>query len=465
MSNAEVFDAVIMGSGKAGSTLALALSKSGRRTALVEREHVGGSCINVACIPSKSLLASARAAHLARNAASYGVETADVRVNMAEVRRRKQQIIEDLRCHTLHRLAEEPNLELLLGEARFTAAKTVEVALKSGGRRTLTAGEIFINTGALPLAPPVPGMAEAPQLDSTAIMELDELPEHLLIIGGSYVGLEFAQMFRRYGSRVTVVERTSQVFPREDEDVTSAIAELIRGEGIELHLQAEVTAAETTAGGRPCLHVRTSGGEQVLTGSHLLVAVGRAPNTESLNLSAAGVVADARGFIPVDERLQTNVPGIYALGDVNGGLQFTHVSLDDYRVVRDNLLGGRHISSEGRLVPYTVFIDPELARVGMSEREARGQGRNIRVARLPMRRVPRACTEGQTIGFMKAVIDASSEQILGAAILGAHAGELIAVVQMAMLGRMPYTVLRDGIFAHPTLVEGLSQMFQEFDSG
>ncbi len=335
--------------------------------------------------------------------------------------------------------------------------------MPDGTTQSLTAGKIFIDTGGRPSTPNVDGLDGVPHLDSTSIMELDQLPEHLLVMGGGYIGLEFGQMFRRYGSRVTIVHRGERVLGREDPDVADAIAGILREDGITLLLNSEATRADL-ADGVIRLTVRTPEGEQTLTGSHLLVAVGRTPNTEPLNLPAAGVETDDRGFIKVNERLETSAPGIYALGDVNGGPQFTHISYDDFRIIRTNLIDGGAAVTSKRLVPYTVFIDPQLGRVGLTETEARSRGLNIRVATLPMASVARAIEMSETRGFIKAVVDADTSKILGCAVLGVEGGELMAMFQIAMMGATPYTVLKEAIFAHPTMAESLNNLFTSMDA-
>jgi pyruvate/2-oxoglutarate dehydrogenase complex dihydrolipoamide dehydrogenase (E3) component len=466
MTTRERYDAIVIGAGQAAVPLSTALARSGWRTALIEREHVGGTCVNEGCTPTKAMVASARVAYLARRAADYGVHTGPVSVNMAKVRQRKRDIVDSFRNGSQRRIENTEGLDLLMGEASFVGPKSVEVCLNSGEIHHLTADKIFINTGARPRKPSLPGLDSVPYLDSTSIMELDEVSEHLLVLGGGYVGLEFGQMFRRFGSQVTIVQRRGQLLTHEDPDVAEEVANILREDGIEDLLDTHalrVRQAPDEGGGRIQLTVRTGEGERTLTGSHLLVAVGRVPNTDRLNLAAAGVQTDERGFIQVNERLETNVPGIYALGDVKGGPAFTHISYDDFRIIRSNLLEGGEATTAGRLVPYTVFIDPQLGRVGLSEREARAQGRNIRVAKMPMSYVSRALEVDEPRGFMKAVVDADSGQILGAAVLGIEGGEIMGVLQMAMMGQVPYTVLRDAVFAHPTLAESLNNLFMALD--
>ncbi|HKW22750.1 MAG TPA: mercuric reductase [Ktedonobacterales bacterium] len=458
----EQYDCLILGSGQAGSPLATALAQAGRKTAIIERVHVGGTCINEGCTPTKTMVASARVAYLARRAGDYGVGVGDVTVDMKRVRQRKREIVDSFRGGSERRLENKPNLDLIYGEARFTGPKAVQIMLPSGEKRELTAETIFINTGERPADPDVPGLDPARTLNSTSIMELDAVPSHLLVIGGGYVGLEFAQMFRRFGSQVTIIQRGKQLLVREDSDVADAVARILAEDGIEILLNSSPTSA-TSTDDAVTLHVKTPDGERDLTGSHVLAAAGRVPNTDALNLAAAGVATNERGYIQVNERLETSAPGIYALGDVKGPPAFTHISYDDFRIIRANLLEGGSATTTDRMVPCTVFIDPQFGRVGLSEEEARNQGRNIRVAKMPMSWVARADEVDETRGFMKAVVDAETRQILGCAILGIEGGELMAMVEIAMMGHLPYTVLRDAIFAHPTLAESLNNLFTTLD--
>ena len=463
MPESERYDAIVIGSGQGGTPLARALAKAGWKTAIIEREYIGGTCINVGCTPTKTMFNSARVAYLARRAADYGVHTDAVTVNMGEVRARKQRVVESFRDGGLRAIEKTPGLDLFKGEARFTGPNSIEVRISDGEKRLLTAGKIFINTGGRPSTPEVEGLASIPYLDSSSIMELDQLPEHLLVMGGGYIGLEFGQMFRRYGTQVTIVHRGDRLLMREDPDVTDEIARICREDGITLLFNSEVERAERT-GGLIRLTARTPHSEQTLTGSHLLVAVGRTPNTERLNLQTAGIETDERGFIKVNARLETNVPGVYALGDVNGGPQFTHISYDDFRIIRTNLIEGGEASTTDRLVPYTVFIDPQLGRVGLSESEARNRDLKVRVAKLPMTSVARAIEMSETRGFMKAVVDADTNHILGCAVFGVEGGELMAMFEIAMMGRVPYTRLKEAIFAHPTLAESLNNLFMAMDA-
>ena len=454
------YDAIIIGSGQAGNPLATTLANAGWQTAIIERGYIGGTCINYGCTPTKTMFNSARVAYLARRAADFGVYHGEVTVDMREVRERKQRVVDEFRDSGLKGILRTKNLELITGNAKFTGPHELEVQLTDGGARSLIAEKIFINTGGRPAMPALAGLDSVPTLDSTSIMELDELPEHLLVLGGGYIGLEFGQMFRRFGSRVTIIQRVAQLLGREDQDVADAVLQVMLEDGIEVLLNAEAVCVEKD-GAQINLRVRTADGEQNLSGTHLLVAVGRKPNTEDLNLPAAGIDVDQQGNVRVNHQLETNVAGVYALGDVKGGPQFTHISYDDFRIVRTNLLAGGQATTAGRFVPYTVFIDPQLGRIGMSETEAKGL--NVRVARLPMTQVARATEMSETRGFMKAIVDADTNQILGAAVLGVEGGELMAMFEIAMMGKLPYTVLKDAIFSHPTLAESLNNLFMALD--
>ncbi len=463
MSSTDRYDAIVIGAGQAGVPLAVCLvMEKGMKTALVEQEHVGGTCVNVGCTPTKTMVASARVAYLAGRAGDYGIRTGPVSVDLSRIRQRKRDIVNSWREGSRQRLERIEGLSLMMGEASFADAHSVDVRLTNGGTHRLSADMLFINTGARPAKPPVRGLDSVPALDSTSVMELDAVPEHLLIIGGGYIGLEFGQMFRRFGSAVTIIQRHAQLLPQEDADVAEEVAKILREDGIEVLLDTEALGVEQDAKSRIRLTVRTPAGERTLVGSHLLVAAGRVPNTDRLNLTAAGVQTDTRGFIQVNERLETNVPGIYALGDVKGGPAFTHISYDDFRIIRTNLVrGGRggHTRTTGRSVPYTIFIDPQLGGVGLTEREARARGYNVRVAKLPMSHVARAIEVDETRGFMKAVVDAETDQILGCAILGIEGGEVMGILQVAMRGKVPYTTIQDDIFSHPTLSEALNNLF------
>ncbi len=464
MTTTQHYDAIVIGSGQAGKPLCTALAEAGMRTAIIERKDVGGTCINVGCTPTKTMVASGRVAYLARRGADYGVHTGDIRIDMERVRQRKRDIVKSFRDAGQARIEQTANVDLIFGEASFTDASSLLIRLKDGGQRALTADKIFINAGARPSVPALDGLKTVPFLDSTSIMELDAVPEHLLVLGGGYVGLEFGQMFRRFGSRVTIVQSGGQLLNREDPDIAEEVAEILKQDGVEVLLNATANRV-SQSDGIIRLEVQQQGGSATLAGSHLLVATGRVPNSDTLNLAAAGVQKDDHGFIQVNGRLETTAKGIYALGDIKGGPAFTHISYDDFRIIRTNLIEKGSATTDGRLVPYTVFIDPQLGRVGMTETEARAQKRNIRVAKLPMTSVARALEVDESRGFMKAIVDAETNQILGAAMLGIEGGETMSALEIAMMGKLPYTALRDGVFAHPTLAESLNNLFTAMDSG
>ena len=451
------FDLIVIGAGQAGGPLASAAAAAGKRVALIERKHVGGTCVNDGCTPTKTMVASAKVAYLARRAADFGVETGPVSVAMARVRERKNEVVASFRSSSQKSYEQAENLELIWGEASFTGNKTVSVALNSGGERSLSAETIAINVGDRPNLPPLEGLQDAPFLTSTSVMELNEVPEHLVILGGGYIGLEFAQMFRRFGSEVTIVQRGEQLLPREDKDVADTVADILREDGVTVLLGA--TTEKVSAEHGVTLTLKDG---KTVSGSHLLVATGRTPNSNFLNLEATAIETDESGHIKVNDKLQTSVPGVYALGDVKGGPAFTHISYDDFRIVKADWLGGKEETIQGRPVPYTVFIDPQLGRVGLSEKGAKAQGKDFVVAKLPMKSVARAIETSQTRGFMKALVDPDG-QILGAAILGLEGGEVMSVLQVAMMGGLSYTALRDSPFAHPTLSESLNNLFMTLE--
>ncbi len=458
------YDVIVIGTSQGGRLLPIAFAKAGRKVALIERDHVGGTCVNVGCTPAKTMVASARVAYLARRGVDYGVHTGPISVDLQAIRQRKQGIVEGARSAFESLIKATQGLDLLMGEAHFIAPKTLEVHLKDGETREITAPLIFIDTGARPEPLTIKGIESVSVLNSTTIMELDTLPEHLFIIGSGYIGLEFGQMFRRFGSQVTLIQHNLRLLMSEDEDVSDDIVKILREAGITVLTATTPQQVEQLSDGRIRLTVRTPQGEQQLTGSHLLAAVDRVPNTEDLTPEAAGIQLDKEGYIQVNGQLETNVPGIYALGDVKGGTALTHIAYDDFRILRTNLLEHGNASTQDRIVPYTIFIDPQLGRVGMSENEARKPGRNICVAKLPMNAVPRALEIGETRGFMKAVVDADTQHILGCAMLCVEGGEIMTIMQVAMMGKLPYTALKEGTFTHPTLAEGLKTLFVTLDS-
>jgi pyruvate/2-oxoglutarate dehydrogenase complex dihydrolipoamide dehydrogenase (E3) component len=459
MSQPERYQDIVLGSGAGGKLLAWHLARSGRRVAVIERRWIGGSCPNIACMPSKNEIWSAKVADLVRHAAEFGISTGPTSLDMAKVRQRKRAMVENSVANHLNAYRQS-GAELILGDGRFVAPKTVEVRLRDGGTRSLAGERLFLNVGTRATIPPVPGLADAQPLTHIEALELDRLPAHLVVLGGGYVGLEMAQAYRRFGSRVTVLEHGPRLAGREDPDVADALGRLFGDEGIDICLSTEALHVEGRSGECVRLRMRTPQGARPIEGSDILVATGRTPNTSGIGMEVAGVRLDARGIIQVNERLEASVPGVWAIGECAGSPQFTHVSEDDFRVIRDNLAGGNRTTRD-RLVPFCLFTDPPLARVGLSETEARQQGAAVRIARLPMGAVLRAQTTGETRGFMKALIDGRTDRVLGFTMFGPEAGEVMAVVQTAMLSGAPYTSLRDAILAHPTMAEGLGPLFSE----
>ncbi len=455
MAQLEKFEVVVMGSGFAGKWVAWELAAAGHRTAAIERRYIGGSCPNINCLPSKNEIASAKVADVVRHAAAFGTEVTGARINMPNVLARKRRMVEaEVAFH--RRRYYDTGSELIVVDARFVGPKTVEVKVNDGSPRLLSADRVFINVGTRPSLPAIPGLADW-AMTNIELLELDRVPEHMIVLGGGYVGLEFAQAYRRFGSRITVVERGPHLLSHEDPDVADAMLRLLTDEGVEVLLGTETLQIDGRKGDLRVV-VRTHAGERRIAASDLLAALGRTPNTSGIGLEAAGVDVDARGYIVVNDRLETSAPGVWALGECAGSPQFTHVSFDDFRVVRDNLVG-KSRSTRDRLIPFCIFTDPELARVGLNETQARARGILVRVATLPMSNVVRTETTDETRGFMKVLVHGHRDDILGFTMLGADAAEVVAVVQTAMLAGLPYTTLREAIFAHPTMAEGLNQLF------
>jgi len=459
----ERYEVLVLGSGVGGKLLSWHLAGAGHRTAVVERRYIGGSCPNINCLPSKNEIWSAKVADLVHHAKAYGIVLGSTAIDMARVRQRKREMVDELIAIHLENYRKS-GVELIMGAARFVGPKTLEVRLNEGGTRTVSGDRVFLNVGTHPMMPPIPGLADARPLTNIELLELDRLPEHLVVLGGGYVGLEFAQAYRRFGSRVTVIAHGEQVLDREDPDIATELERILRGEGIDILLAADVVHVEGRSGESVRLRVRAAGGEQTIAGSDILVATGRVPNTAGIGLDVAGVELDPRGYIKVNDRLETTAPDVWGIGEGAGSPQFTHVSEDDFRIIRDNLAGGRR-NTRDRLIPYCLFTDPPLASVGLSERQARERGIAVRVATLPTSAVLRSHTTGENAGFMKVLVESRGERILGFSMIGPDAGEVMAAVQVAILGGFPYTLFHRAILAHPTMAEGLSSLFAGVPAG
>jgi pyruvate/2-oxoglutarate dehydrogenase complex dihydrolipoamide dehydrogenase (E3) component len=456
MPEAERYDALVIGSGEAGKHIAWTTAQMGHRTAVIERKLIGGSCPNIACLPSKNIVHSAKVASFARRAAEFGLELGSFAINMAGVQRRKRKMVEaEIQGHL--NLYKASGAELIMGSARFMAPRTVEVSLNSGGTRVIAGDRVFLNVGSRAAIPDVPGVAASKPMTHIELLDLDRLPHHLIVIGGGYVGLELSQAMRRFGSRVTLIERGPEIASQEDDDVSAELLQLFRDEGIEVLLGTEVVRVEGLSGQKVRVDVTGANGERVIEGTDILVAVGRVPNAQGIGLDKTGVELDERGYIKVNERLETTAPRVWAVGDCAGSPQFTHVAFDDFRVIRDNLNGGNR-TTLNRLIPYCIFTDPELARVGWNESQAKSYGAEYRVVKIPMAAVFRAETLSEPRGFLKMLIDKNTDRILGITVLGVEASEPMATVQTAMLAGLPYTALRDAIFTHPTAAEGLVRL-------
>jgi pyruvate/2-oxoglutarate dehydrogenase complex dihydrolipoamide dehydrogenase (E3) component len=462
MSAIDRYDLAVVGSGEAGKYLAWTLSKAGHRAALVERGMVGGSCPNVACLPSKNIIHSAKVASLAQRGTEFGLEIDSMSTNMAGVQRRKRTMVDALVKVHLDRY-EASGVDLIMGQGRLLARNTIAISLNAGGERVITADRVVLSLGTRATYPDLPGLVTASPLTHVEALDLERVPAHLVVIGGGYVGLELAQAIRRFGSRVTVIQRGPQLASREDSDVGAALLDLFRNEGIQVLLNATVSGVEGRSGEQVRVNVEDAEGARAIEASDLLIAAGRTPNTQGIGLAEAGIELDRRGYIVVNERLETTAAGVWAVGDCAGSPHFTHAAYDDFRIVRDNLTGG-HRTTHERLVPFCMFTDPELARVGLNEREARRQGVSYRLAQLPMAAVLRTRTLSEPRGFVKMLIDDASDRILGFSAFGAEASELMATVQTAMLGHLPFTVLRDALFTHPTAAEGLTVLLADVAS-
>src|SRR5271166_3551871 len=462
MAYAEKYEVLVLGSGEAGKWTAWTMAGEGHRTAMVERKWLGGSCPNIACLPSKNVIYSARVPSLARRGAEFGLEMDQLRIKMPGVQQRKRKMVEAEHQFHAKRTA-DAGIELIMGEGRFVAPRTIEIALNDGGTRRIVGERVFLDLGSHSTMPNVPGLAASNPMTHIEALDLDRLPRHLIVIGGGYIGLELAQAARRFGSEVTVIERGAQLADREDPDVGAALLDLFHDEGIEVLLGSQVSQVEGHSGKEIRVCAKTSPGERIVEGSDLLVSIGRTPNTQGIGLEQAGIELDGRGYIKVNDRLETTTFNVWAMGDCAGSPQFTHVAYHDFRVVRDNLKGGNRTTKD-RIVPFCMFTDPELARVGRNETEAKRDHLEYRVAKLPMANVLRTHTIAEPRGFMKMLIGKDSNQIVGFTAFGIEASELMAAVQTAMVGRLPYTVLRDAIFAHPTMSEGLVYLLGQVES-
>jgi pyruvate/2-oxoglutarate dehydrogenase complex dihydrolipoamide dehydrogenase (E3) component len=453
----EEFDLVILGGGTGSTVAAWTFAGAGKSVAVIDRKYIGGSCPNIACLPSKNIVHSAKVASYFRRSSEFGIACDRYTINMSGVRERKRKMVSGLNEMYLENYR-KTGAQFICGTGRFIAPRTLEVALSDGTTRQLRGTNVIVSTGTRATLGTIPGLAEAQPLTHVEALELDEIPQHLLVIGGGYVGIELSQAVRRFGSKVSVIDRNERLMSREDDDVCEALRGLLNDEGIDTFLNAQLKRIVGKSGDSVSVILEQNGAEKTLQGTHVLVATGRAPNTEGLGLEVAGVELTDRGYIKVNDRLQTTAPGVWAIGEVAGSPQFTHISIDDFRVVHDNLNGLDH-STKGRQVPYCLFTDPELARVGLNEREAQAQGIRYRMFKVPMEAVLRAHTLSEMRGFLKALVEADGDRILGFTAFGVGAGETMAAVQIAMIAGLPYTALRDAVLTHPTLVEGLIPLF------
>jgi pyruvate/2-oxoglutarate dehydrogenase complex dihydrolipoamide dehydrogenase (E3) component len=459
----EIYDAIVIGSGQAGGPLAKKLALAGKKTALIERRYVGGTCVNDGCTPTKTWVASAKAAYMATKSRDLGIDIKSFKVNMPQIQKRKNDVVSLFRNGSQKGLEAAKGLSLLFGEATFTGPKTILVKLNDGGSIEMKADLIFMNTGCRTVIPQIDGLSDIDYLTSTTILDLVKVPEHLLVLGGNYIGLEFGQMFRRFGSKVTVLEKGPRIVAREDEDISTELTHILEDEKIKILTDSQALKFKKTGKGNISATIKTGGKEHKIKCSHVLIAIGRAPNTDMLDLEKTGVKTDDRGFIEVNDKLETNIQGIYALGDVKGGPAFTHISYNDFTIVYRNIVKGENLNTKDRPAPYCMFTDPQLGRVGLDETEAKKQGLKVKIAKLPMAHVARAIETGDTRGFMKAVVDAKTKKILGATVLGQDGGEIMTVLQMAMEGGITYDRIRYCVFAHPLYSESLNNLFMTIE--
>lgn len=455
------YDAIIIGAGQAGIPLAKKLAEAGKKTAILEKRTVGGTCINDGCTPTKTMIASARAAFQARKAEELGIEIPKIKVNLHRIVKRKNEIVKSFRASSQEGLENTDGLSLIFGTAQFTSEKELTVSLNNGEEEQLSADWIFINTGTQTNIPDIEGLKSINYLTSTTILDLEEIPEHLLILGGNYIGLEFGQMYSRFGSKVTILEKSDRLLAKEDEDIAKEVSDFLAAEEIGILTNTKAQKFELDEQGAIIATIIINGETKEIHASHVLVAVGRSPQTQQLGLEQANIKTNEEGYVMVNNKLETNIPGVYALGDVNGGPAFTHIAYNDYTIVYRNLLNAEACNTDERQVPYCMFTDPQLGRIGLSEQEARASGLNIKVAKLPMAQVARGIETGETNGMMKAIVDADTKQILGASILAADGGEIVAVLQLAIKGGLSYEDIRFGVFAHPTYAESLNNLFMK----
>ncbi|PWS29459.1 dihydrolipoyl dehydrogenase [Pedobacter yonginense] len=457
------FDAIIIGSGQAGVPLAKKLAQAGKKTAIIEKNNIGGTCINVGCTPTKAMVACARAVYQARKANELGVEIGQIKVNLKKIKGRKDEIVNSFRNGAQKGLETTKGLKIIFGEARFSAPKEITVTAQDGTEEKLTADWIFIDTGAKTVIPEVDGLESVDYLTSTSILDLEEIPEHLVVLGGNYIGLEFGQMFRRFGSKVTIIEKSKRIMSREDEDISDELSEILKGEGIDILTETHIAHIESEKKNHLIIDVKSGTKSDKIICSHVLIATGRAPQTEKLGLDLAGIKTDEKGYIVVNKKLETNVDGVFALGDVKGGPAFTHIAYNDYTIVYRNLIEKTNYSISNRPVPYCMFTDPQLGRIGLSENEAKEKGIKYKVAKLPMSQVARGIETNETLGVMKAIVDPDTKKILGASILAPEGGEIMSVLQLAIEGGITYDRIRYCVFAHPTYSESLNNLFMKIE--